>query len=95
MEERIAVFDTKELPGSESRIDWAFFLGSSAGTLDADRELVRDVVSAGKVREGSAGRTRAAPEFVSATFLSPEAIRRSMKLSNTYLRRFLLSGMPL
>lgn len=91
----MAVFDTKELPGRESRIDWAFFFGSSAGTPDADRELVRDVVSAGKAREGRAGRTRAAPEFVSATILYPKDTRRSRTLSNTYLRRFLLSGMPL
>lgn len=37
VDERMAVFEINELPGRESRIDCAFFLGSSAGTLDADR----------------------------------------------------------
>lgn len=61
MDERIAVLEINELPGSESMIDCAFFLGSSTGTFDADRELVRDVVSAGRVRAGRAGRSRDAP----------------------------------
>lgn len=47
--ERMAVFEAKELPGNESRIDCAFFFGSSAGTLDADRMDVNEVVSAGNV----------------------------------------------
>ena len=57
----MAVFEINEFPGSESRIDCAFFFGSSAGTPDADRELVRDVVRAGRVRLGRAGRRRVAP----------------------------------
>ena len=62
-EERMAVLETRELPGSESRIEAAFFLGSSevAGTLEEDLELVRDEVSAGRLRRGRAGRRRAAP----------------------------------
>ena len=63
VEERIAVFEIKELPGSESRIDNAFFFGSSAGTEDADRKLVSEVVSAGRDRKGRAGRRRAAPDY--------------------------------
>lgn len=36
--ERMAVLEINELPGSESRMDCAFFLGSSVvGTLDAER----------------------------------------------------------
>ena len=46
----MAVLEISELPGRESRIDCAFFLGSSAGTFDADRVLVMEVVSAGRVR---------------------------------------------
>lgn len=57
--ERMAVFETRELPGSESIIDWAAFFGSSAGTLDANRVEVNEVVKA--VRIGSAGRRRDAP----------------------------------
>ena len=53
--------ETRELPGRESRIEAAFFFGSSAGTLDAVRELVR-VASTGR-RVGTAGRMRAAPRF--------------------------------
>jgi len=30
--ERIAALEARELPGSESRIDWAFFSGASWGT---------------------------------------------------------------
>jgi hypothetical protein len=54
------------LPGSESRIDCAFFFGSSAGTEDdAERWLVRAVVRAGRERTGIAGRRRVAPTLVS------------------------------
>lgn len=62
----MAVLEIKELPGKESRIDAAFFFGSSAGTEDADRELVTEV-KAGRVRRGRAGRRRAdAPKCKSA-----------------------------
>lgn len=57
----MAVFEINELPGKESRIDCAFFLGSSTGTFEDDREVVRDVVRAGRVREDRTGRRRAAP----------------------------------
>lgn len=57
----MAVFEINELPGRESRIDCAFFLGSSTGTFEDDREVVRDVVRAGRVREERTGRRRAAP----------------------------------
>lgn len=57
------------MPGRESRIDCAFFLGSSvAGTLDEDdRQLVRDVVRAGRVRGMIAGRRRATPGALVST----------------------------
>jgi hypothetical protein len=58
--ERIAVFVTREFPGRESRIDWAFLLGSSVGTLETDRIVVRLEAIAGTLRE-TAGRRRAAP----------------------------------
>ena len=47
--ERIAVLDARELPGSESRMDCALFLGSSAGTFDADRVVVRELGRAGRI----------------------------------------------
>ena len=65
MEERIAVLEISELPGKESSIDCAFFLGSSAGTSDAERKLGTDVVNAGRVRAASVGRSREAPKSVS------------------------------
>lgn len=53
----------REEPGKESRIDAAFFFGSSAvaGTPEADRELETDVRAGRVVRRGRAGRRRAAP----------------------------------
>ena len=77
MEERIAVLEINELPGSESRMDAAFFLGSSTGTDEADRELVRDVVSAGRVRRGKAGRRRAAPGAIVSTPFELQLMRQS------------------
>ena len=59
-DERMAVFEMSELPGRASMIDWAFFLGSSAGTLEALRHDVTEV-RAGRVRMGSVGRNLAAP----------------------------------
>lgn len=46
--ERIAVLDAREVPGSESRIDCARFLGSSAGTFDADRVVVSELGMEGR-----------------------------------------------
>lgn len=62
----MAVLETSELPGRASRMDWAFFLGSSAGTLDEYRALValmaeEDEVRAGRDRGKMEGRRRAAP----------------------------------
>ena len=59
-DERMAVFEMSELPGRASTIDWAFFLGSSAGTVEALRLELR-AVKAGRVRMGSVGRSLAAP----------------------------------
>ncbi len=59
--ERMAVFEIKELPGRESRMDWAFLAGSSAGTLEAGRLLVSVVAREGRVRAGRAGRSREVP----------------------------------
>ena len=59
--ERIAVLEIKELPGRESRMDWAFLAGSSAGTLEAGRVVVRVVAREGMVRAGKAERNREAP----------------------------------
>lgn len=39
-DDRIAVLESNELPGNESRIDWAFLAGSSAGALEAYRVVV-------------------------------------------------------
>lgn len=61
-DDRMAVLPTK-LSGKASSRDWAFFLGSSAGTLDDDREVVRDVKAGRVVRRGTDGRRRAAPIF--------------------------------
>lgn len=57
--DRVAVLETSELPGTASRIDWAFFWGSSAGTLEAARVEVR-AETAG-TRAAMVGRSRAAP----------------------------------
>jgi hypothetical protein len=94
VEERIAVLETRELPGSESRIDCAFFFGSSAGTLDADRELEIDV-RAGRVRIGSAGRRRAAPTLCQSSRSTEIAHKISDAVVLPYLGRFLPILMPL
>lgn len=57
----MAVLEINEFPGRESRIDWAFFFGSSAGRLEADLEEVRAVRADDAARTGRAGRRRAAP----------------------------------
>jgi hypothetical protein len=57
--ERVAVLETRELPGTAFRIDWAFLAGSSVGTLEAARVEVR-AVTAG-TRAAIVGRRRAAP----------------------------------
>jgi hypothetical protein len=56
--ERIAVFETRLLPGSASMMDCAFFLGSSAGTPEEAYRVVETEVSAGRVRRVTAGRSR-------------------------------------
>lgn len=62
----MAVLETSELPGRASMIDWAFFFGSSAGTLDEYRALVALIAEEDDARAGSdrgkiEGRRRAAP----------------------------------
>ncbi len=59
--ERMAVLEIKELPGRESRMDWAFLAGSSAGTLEAGRVVMRVVAREGRVRAERAGRSRDVP----------------------------------
>lgn len=59
--ERMAAFETRLLPGSESKTDWAFFFGSSVGTLEAERIDVTWVEMDGSVRMGRVGRRREAP----------------------------------
>ena len=95
MDDRIALFEISEFPGNESRIDCAFFLGSSAGTLDADRELVSVVVRAGRVREERAGRRRAAARALVSYCLSANWGRMIPRKPSPYQKRFLPSGMPL
>lgn len=63
--ERIAVLETRLLPGRESRIDWAFFLGSSVGTLEFARTAVRVPATGARLRVGTTGLSRAAPAGVS------------------------------
>jgi hypothetical protein len=58
--DKMAVLETRLLPGRESRIDSAFFLGSSEGTLEADRVDVREVNTGRVVRDTTTGRERAA-----------------------------------
>jgi hypothetical protein len=59
--ERMAALEARLLPGNESRMDWAFFFGSSWGTLELDRDAVSWVVMEGSVRGEKVGRSRAAP----------------------------------
>ena len=59
--ERIAVLEINDEPGRASMMDWAFFSGASAGTLDAWRFDMRVVAIGGRLRAGTIGRTRAAP----------------------------------
>lgn len=56
----MAVLEISELPGMASMIDWALALGSSVGTFDAGRTVVREV-RAGRDRGAMEGRRRAAP----------------------------------
>lgn len=93
-EERMAVLEMSELPGSESRMDWAFFFGSSAGTPDAERVLVRVEVRAGNARVGRAGRRRAAPNMKSQHW-GHWGLWSPVCSSATYQQRFLPNEMPL
>ena len=61
-DERIAVFEMSELPGRASMIDWAFFLGSSVGSLEAWRDDMVGV-RAGSVLIETEGRSLAVPEY--------------------------------
>ena len=56
--ERIAVLDTRLLPGRDSIMDWAFFFGSSAGTFEAYRCGLENV---GRTRVEKVGRRRRLP----------------------------------
>jgi len=58
-DDRIAVLESRLLPGRASTIDWAFFLGSSLGTLELQRALM--VVRAGRAWRARAGRKSGAP----------------------------------
>lgn len=79
----------RELPGRESRSDCAFFLGSSAGTLEEDdRELEIDV-RAGRVREERAGRRRAAPTLCQSIESGRNCGISRKSICVTHLRRFL------
>lgn len=57
----MAVLESSELPGRESTMDWAFFLGSSAGTLEALRAPATEAEKAGRARRARVGRRRLAP----------------------------------
>lgn len=59
--EKMAVFETNEFPGSESTIDCAFLLGSSEGTLEANRAGLRAIEVEGRVRGKTEGRNWRAP----------------------------------
>lgn len=63
--ERVAVLETRLLPGTESRIDWAFCLGSCVGTFEFARTAVRLPATGMRLRVGRAGLSRAAPTGVS------------------------------
>lgn len=57
----MAVLERIELPGRASTMDWAFFLGSSAGTLEALRAPETEAEMAGRARRARVGRRRFAP----------------------------------
>ena len=59
-DDRIAVLESRLLPGMASRIDWALVLGSVVGTFELWRAVTRDE-TAGRVRGATVGRRRAAP----------------------------------
>lgn len=88
---RMAVLVIKWLPGIASMRLWAFFLGSSAGTLLVYRTAAAEM--AGAARRARAGRRRGAPARGSASrqlttnWLAVEC--------HTYRRRFEPSGTPL
>src|ERR1700733_7534995 len=85
----MAVLEISELPGKASIIDWAFFLGSSAGTLEAFRAEMICVVRAGRFRIGSVGRRRAVPAINQYGLTT---VRRDW--SSTYQSRTLLALKP-
>lgn len=94
--ERIAVFETSELPGSESTIACALLLGSSEGTLDANRAELRMIDVAGRVRGRTEGRNWRAPvSFCQRLFIiesrrslltdgTPDQPRRHDEVSNRW-----------
>jgi hypothetical protein len=77
--ERIAVFEIRLLPGRASIRDWAFFLGSSEGTLDACLCATMDAV--GRGRTGSEGRGRAAPAGYTQRSQSPVGSKSSVPIA--------------
>lgn len=60
-EERMAVLLMRELPGSESRIDWAFVFGSTGAGGVVDWKRTDGVAMARRGRREVVGRRRAAP----------------------------------
>lgn len=78
-DDRMAVLETSELPGSESMSDWALVLGSWVGTFDEARAVVSEVRAGRAVRWAKAveGRVRAAPAKSDETFVSKTASSHS------------------
>lgn len=77
--ESMAVLETSEFPGNESTIACARLLGSSDGTLDANRAELRETDAVGSVRGMMEGRSRQAP------------VAASQDLTLTIINRMLLT----
>lgn len=81
-DDNIAVFDIKELPGNESRIDLAFLVGSSAGTFEACRVEVRVAGKSAGTRRGMVGRSRTVPEKYQYERYCTDSRNNLMKLTS-------------
>ena len=90
-----SVLETRLLPGRESMIDCALFLGSSAGRFDEALRAVVTDVRAGRVRCERDGRRRAAPTE-SALAIATQLARDMFGFGRvTHRSQSLPSGTPL
>ena len=82
-DERMAVLESRLLPGRASMIDWALVLGSGEGTLELLRAVTK-VETAGRARGTMVGRRRAAPATALGSALAPAFLSRQLRARGSF-----------